>query len=76
MKTILKGDEAVEAYEQINTYLLSDNIPEKCGYFVSDDCELTAFYDKGSIIAFDTTGKTYYSEAFSTEQDAIDWINK
>lgn len=72
MKTILTGNEAIEAYEQIQ----DTGSGRKCGYFVSDDCDRTNHWDKGTIVAFDNTTSWEYEEVFSTVDEAIDWINK
>lgn len=77
MKTILTGNEAIEAYEQNENVNTSENIIPACGYFTSDDCDLTKnVYDKGIIIAFDSTSGDPYVDAFSTVDEAIDWIKK
>lgn len=78
MKTILTGNDAIEAYE--NTWKSASkkmNLPRVCGYFTSDDCELTSKqFDKGSIVAFDSTDGNDYEESFEFESDAINWINQ
>jgi hypothetical protein len=75
MKTILTGNEAIEAYEDLQGTHPTGHHPKKCGYFTSDDCDLTKHYDKNTIVAFDATGEFFYEDAFSTVNDAINWID-
>jgi hypothetical protein len=76
MKNILTGNEAIEAYELLQGSYSLKNMPKVCGYFTSDDCESTSNYDKGTIVAFDSTDGDKYELYFSNSTDAIDWINK
>lgn len=76
-RNILTGNDAIEAYEEIQGAYSSENVPSACGYFISDDCELTKKeYDGGSIVAFDSVSGGPYEEAFSNVQDALDWLDK
>lgn len=77
MKTILKGNEAIEIYEKLQGSLSAGTTPRMCGYFISDDYDATKqIYDKGSIVAFDSTTGQVYEDVFSNVNDAIEWINK
>lgn len=77
MKTILTNNEAIEVYETLQGSLSAGTMPRKCGYFTSDDYESTnKIYDKGSIVAFDSTTGHVYEDAFSNVNDAIEWLNK
>jgi hypothetical protein len=76
MKTILKGNDAIEMYAELQGSYPAGKQPKISGYFVSDDCDW-AFgeYDKGTIIAFESTGDgMVYEDAFGTVNDAIEWI--
>jgi hypothetical protein len=75
MKNILTGNEAIEAYEELQGSYSSENIPRKCGYFSVDDYDGVTIYDKGTIIAFDATEGAPFEDGFGTIEDAIDWIN-
>lgn len=75
MKNILSGNEAIDAYEKLQGTLLDVNIPEQSGYFMSDDCDKTSFYDKNTVIAFDIISGVYYEDQFSNINEAIEWIN-
>lgn len=77
MKTILTGNDAIDIYETLQGPLSAGTMPRKCGYFISDDCEVTnKEYDNGSVIAFDSTTGHVYEDVFNTINDAIEWINK
>lgn len=76
MKNILTGNEAIDALESIQASHTIDNCPRKCGYFISDDYEGTCHYDKGTVIAFDSTTGLYYENDFGNIDEAINWINQ
>lgn len=73
-KTILTGIEAIEAYEELQGSYSSSGLPKKCGYFNAADCGATNYYDKGTIIAFDSTSGESYELDFGNVEDAIEWI--
>lgn len=76
-KNILKGNEAIEAYEELQSSYSVDNMPRKCGWFISDDCESSnKEYDNGTVVAFDSTSGDMYEMGFTTVNDALDWIEK
>lgn len=72
MKTILKNNDAINAYETIE----GEINPIGCEYFVYDDCTQNLGYDSGTIVAFDNTTGIYFEDAFSNINDAIKWINQ
>lgn len=74
-KTILTGNDAIQAYETTRGSISHLDMPKVCGYFPSDDCKHTQpHFDSGTIIAFDATSGDNYEMAFSNVNEAVDWI--
>ena len=76
MKSILTGNEAIEAYEELQGPCSLESMPRKCGYFISDDCTSTQHYDSMTVVAFDSTDGNSFEEVFSNVHFAVEWINQ
>lgn len=75
MKIVLTGDDAILEYQVIQGSYSSENVPRACGYFNVDDADFETGYDRGTILAFDSTNGGPYEEVFGSVDAALEWIN-